>query len=120
MTQNGSTLKVGDSVVIFDDNVRHYENGRTVYRDKFVAKTIVGETSQSWVLVTGRKINKKTMQGTYSPEDIERAVWVHEHRHWIAEAVRRVVFSGIAYEGENYAKLKAIAELIGYDDTVAH
>lgn len=122
-TQDGSTLKVGDTITVFDDRVRVYPkradgttdyNASARYEAKFVAKTIGSETKVSWVLLDGTKISKKTMAGTYSPEGVAEAIWVHNNRHWIVGAVQALAYTPV--EGDNYEILKAVADLIGYEE----
>jgi hypothetical protein len=116
-TQDGSQLTLGDKITIFNENVRVYKTPGAAadYRSKFVQITIIDQTSQSWILHNGQKINKKTMAGTYSQEAIEQAVWMHENRHWVVESVRAVAYHN-AFQGDGYDTLKAIANLIGYEN----
>ena len=122
-TQDGSTLKVGDTITVFDDTVRVYPkradgttdyNSHARYEAKFVQREIVGETKVSWVLLDRTKINKKTMEGTYSPEGVEQAIWTHNNRHWLIEALKTIAYTPV--EGDNYETLKAVADLIGYEE----
>ena len=109
-------LKVGDKVFVFDDNHREYvrdsngnSSGGPIYRKHFVETTITGETPRSWI--TARrpdlKYSKKDGQGLYNAEQVDEAVYVHDHAHKIADRVYRV----------DYKTLKAIAKLIGYEET---
>lgn len=68
---------------------------------------IVGETSRSWILSWGRKIPKKGREDVcFSEEEVDDKVWVNDHRYKIMRKVESL---------RDPAKLKAIAELIGYN-----
>ncbi len=101
------TLKVGDTVWLFDGNNRHYakdgSSSGPIYRKHFVERKIVGENRASWLLQFDMKIDKRTMQlrppspgGFYgwsrtiylSPQDVEDAVFVYENKHRISEGVQ--------------------------------
>ena len=113
-------LKIGDTIYRFDINRRVYQkdaNGRAtgspIYREHFSAHRIDGETKFSW-LADGFKINKKTMHENvpnysghqwYTADEMEGAVWMHEHRHQIMRAIERAPIT----------QLRQIAELVGYE-----
>lgn len=113
------TLSIGSTVWVFDENYRVYDydkssggSGKIIYREHFRPRKITGETRISWVLEDGTKVNKKTLKThpdafdavLTSEEQIDQACWVHEHRYPIERLIHRC----------NYAQLKAIAEIVGY------
>lgn len=107
------SVKVGDNVWVFDINRRVYrrsENGKAIggpiWKEHWVKRTIISETSRSWIIDCGVKITKKNAQNVcYSLEEIERRAFVHDNQYKISEAVKRV---------GDYDLLIQIAKLINY------
>lgn len=106
-------MKVGDEVFVFDHNRRVYAKrpsgefgGGPIYREHFVKKTIIGETSRSWLLQHWpKKIPKSTLAGVYTAEQVEDECWIDEHRCKIVRALERTRDAKI---------LRQVAELIDY------
>jgi len=116
-----TTLSIGSTVWIFDENYRVYTKdgpgwGRIIYREHFRPHEIVGETGVSWVLDDGRKVNKKTLKthrNAFEPvltseEDIDKVCWMREHRQGITRMV------GNLNRFSDYDKLISIADMVGY------
>lgn len=114
-------MKVGDIVYIFDHNHRVYPEDRSlgsgpIYREHFVKRQIVGETTRSWLVsfegskpdsrCVTKHAKKELRNGLYTLEQIDEEVYMHENRYHIAQAVHHV----------DYATLKKIAELINYKE----
>jgi hypothetical protein len=118
-------MKVGDPVWYFDENRRVYKPGTMsppIWREHWVRKCIIGETSRSWIVGyerqdprDGQKLSKKELAAperpkgwAFSEEEIDRLAWMHENRHALSEAVRRC---------RDYRTLKEIAALIAFEVT---
>lgn len=113
-------LKVGDTLWVWDSNHRVYnrdENNRPsgppIWREHYVKKEIVGETSRSWE-IRWDKISKKDLrEGRLWPnvcvtdEEIDKAEWLEVHR--------RAIIAHIEWKVKDYGTIRAIAELIGYE-----
>lgn len=95
---------------VFDINRRVYPKNKTIssapiWREHWVRREIVGETSRSWIDKFGNKYPKKGGRGVlFSQEEIDKAAWVHENRHRIRDEIQWI----------DYETLKKVAELIGY------
>jgi hypothetical protein len=114
-------LHIGDTLYWFDDRRRVYDRekrGGPIYREHFVAYTITGETSRSWLLSEGysqRKASKKDLssagdqeygnRGFFTAEQMEDDIWTYSHAYKISEIVRRA----------SAVQLRKIAEIIGYE-----
>ena len=106
---------IGSPVWIFNSNRRVYREGARggpIWREHWMPEKIVGETSRSWIVGQGtweKKIPKKgPWHGVaFSQEEIDNAAYVHEHRFRISEKVGRL---------DDFACLRKIAELIGYEE----
>jgi hypothetical protein len=126
-------LKIGDSVWIFQPEHRVYqqdENGRSfgapIWREHWREHFVIGETSRSW-LIGWRKYSAPGMYVlklpksssdriscaggrsatvAFSQAEIDEREWVHDHCHYIANQVKYL----------DYATLRKIAELIGYEE----
>jgi hypothetical protein len=102
-------MKVGDRVFMFNPNRRIYAEGgkgRPIYREHFYGVEITGETSRSWLVGpkwSPTKINKKTLEGIYTVEQVEEKCWIAENR---SELSRRI------HSCNDYRKLKQIAEIL--------
>ena len=91
-------MKVGDTVYIFNENRRVYPPapkghlwppGGPIYREHFRPVQIVGETKVSWILqYDNRKVNKKTLEGIYTIEQVDDRCWKNDHAHKLLEYVR--------------------------------
>lgn len=89
-----------DYVWIYDENRRTYardENGKSygspIYRESWVKRKVVDETSRSWILEYGYKVPKKpnSIQGrglAYPEAELEDKIWKHDNVFGIAEKVR--------------------------------
>lgn len=114
--------KVGDAVWVFNANRRVYrkdENGRSVggpiFREHFLSREIVDETSRSWLVGLGRmkvpKIGGDVREGVggvrvyMTQEAVDAAVYRHDHRHKIARAIETCA---------DVAVLRQVAALVGY------
>lgn len=112
---NSADVQLGSPVWIFDGNVRHYtDGGRLVYSKSFLPYIVSGETRDSWLLQPASnarlmqqdqgfsyKVNKKTLalreKNLYgkkrriytSKAEVDDAVFVHERRGVIGNAVLR-------------------------------
>lgn len=117
----GEKMKIGDIVYIFDFNHRVYPKDNKnfcygpIYREHFVERQILGETSRSWLVgfrggdVTSRctgKYAKKDCMGLYTLKQVQEACYKHENAYKIAKLVEKV----------DYTTLKAIASIIGYKE----
>jgi hypothetical protein len=118
-------LKVGDKLWFYDENRRRYDkDGRhPIWRDHWVERVIVGETSRSWMVwlvgteaswspLLASKLPKAAFRDGRAPRlwarsvaEIERQEWVRTHRYPIQ--------SKVAY-CEDYDVLVQIAKLVGY------
>lgn len=111
------SLKIGDTVWQYDGNHRIYaepEPGRLysgilIYRYFWRKRTIVAETSRSWIIDSypKRKIPKTGPHNGYalSQQEVDDACWNNTNRCRLAGHVGRF---------EDTAVLKKIAALIGY------
>jgi hypothetical protein len=114
--------KVGDTVWVFDDNVRRFRvdaNGeaRVIASEKFRPRSITGETSRSW-LIGNVKIPKHggpvrtSAAGRWgativymTQEAVDDEVFRREHRHRIVRALETC---------GDVAVLRQVAALVGY------
>lgn len=98
---------------VFDINRRIYardKNGRSygspIWREHWRKVEIVGETTRSWVLASGKKLPKAGGRGVcYSLDEIEKKAFVEDHAYRISALVDKTL---------DYDKLKKIAEIVGY------
>lgn len=104
-------LKVGDTVWVLDENHRVYPKGSglsavPIYREHFRPRKITGETSRSWLVQYGLKINKKTLDGIYINEQaIDLQCWAHDYKYEFTRWLEREL---------SPAQLKALAEQVGF------
>ena len=104
-------MTIGDTVYVFDVNRRVYPKdaslGRSpIYREHFRPIRIASETRVSWVLDDGRRVNKKTLGGIFSPAQIDDACYVQANRYEIIRTIERC---------RDAALLRQIAALIGWN-----
>lgn len=111
-------LSLGSPVWKFDENHRVYLPGKIApdYRSMWVKHHIDAETSRSWILSNGTKIDKKTLGRAgdsiqyrflaYSEEEIDQHQWIRDNRFRLSSEVSRV---------HDYHKLQAIAQILGYE-----
>lgn len=109
------SLKVGDTVWVFDQNRRIYpkdRQGGPIWSEHWRPEKITGETSRSWIIGnhawTQKKLPKKgaaPFRVAYSQEEIDKAAWVHDNRYRLSHEIDRC---------EDYDTLKKVAELVGY------
>lgn len=113
-------IKVGDPIYQYDMNRRVYRKGKDghttgspITREHWVEKKIIGETTRSWLIGPDWSLTKlpkkdlaegKLTGYCLSLEEVEQRVFVADHRHLISTVV----------SVQDYDKLKAIADLIGY------
>ncbi len=99
---------------IFSENHRVYTEakpgdlwGTRIWKKSWRKRTITGETRVSWIVDGHLKIPKKGpwFNIAWSEVEVDRLVWVNDHGYKISEAVR-----GLSFE-----KLKAVAEIVGYE-----
>ena len=110
-------FKIGDKVWMFDPNRRVYprdERGRTtggvIYAEHFHQVEIIVETSRSWITDNyGLKASKKEPQNIFTDEQKAGMIWIHEHRYRVSDSV---------YRCHDVEKLRQIAQIIGYDETL--
>lgn len=118
--------KVGDTVWVFDRNVRRYNygpDGRAIggpiFREHFRETTITGETLKSW-LIWGQKIPKDGGSVRHSAagvhgrttvymtqEAVDTAVFLNDYQYKIAKAVEAC---------SDVAVLRQVAALVGYKE----
>ena len=113
MSETESSLGV---VWIFDINRRVYHKdekgygvGAPIWREHWCKHEIVGETKRSWILKYGKKIPKSGGRDiAFTEEEINRAAFIQDNRHKIADAVRCIT---------DYDTLKKVAEVAGWSLT---
>lgn len=122
MSNQDDEIVVGSVVYRFDINRRVYEKnaegkavGGPIYREYFRKYYIIGEEGRSWIYSStpdgpyhqNNKIGKtKAKDVFYSEAEVDRQCWMEYHRYRICRAVELC---------RDVAKIKAIAEIIGYD-----
>ena len=98
---------------IFNENRRAYGKDKSapIWREHWVRKEIIGETSRSWVLAGYPELkipkNPKTplRHVAWSEKELDQLCWANEHRYRIARNVEYLPA----------AELVKVAELIGYE-----
>ena len=114
---------IGKTIWVFDENHRVYprdDHGRTlgppIWREFWRKMEVLGETQRKWLIgFPGSKhlppkpikIPKKGSLPwgfAWDEAEIDRLVWIHDHRHKIAESVRQC---------SDYEILVQIERLIG-------
>jgi hypothetical protein len=98
-------MHIGSQVWIFDGNRRIYREGQSgpVYREHFVAHTVIGGTRSSWLLSGGFKVDKRTgllrkplggwyavRPQVYTLSQVNDDCYVNTERHRIADLVARI------------------------------
>jgi len=117
------TIKVGDPIWFFDVNCRVYRKDATgrsmagpIWAEHWREYAIIGETSRSWIVGTEsgcvfNKIPKNKLHSwrgyAHSKEEIQQGAYIDRNRYAIAERLRRI---------DDYAVLRQIATLIGYEE----
>lgn len=103
---------------IFDINRRRYrrnadgrEYGSPIWREHWVKRRVVAETSRSWVLEGGKKVAKglKAVPGSgvaFSEFEIDKLAYIHDNAYAISKAVADI---------KDYHLLCKIAALVGYE-----
>lgn len=117
---NDKRIAVGDPIWYFDINNRvyrkdagHSHDSGPIYREHWVKRIIVGETSRSWLIGYDhglRVLNKVPKKGphpgwAFSIEEIEDDCWIHEHRYKMSRAVSCI---------SSAATLREVARVIGW------
>lgn len=119
-------MKVGDIVYVFDLNHRVYPEKKDnnaysgsgpIYREHFVKRQIVGETTRSWLVAfegaaadahyATKHAKKEPRNGLHTLEQVTEQVYIHDHSYRIQDAIKHV----------DYATLRKIAELINYKES---
>jgi len=112
-------LKVGDTVWYFDSNTLLRDSqGVVIYREKWHAVTITGDTPQSWLLDNEFKVNKKTFEirnaryGIRSriavdQSEVDMDVWKNGHQWRLMEHIQRTALTP--------TQLHAIARIVDYE-----
>jgi len=109
-------MKIGDTIYCFDLNRRIYDKGMRgspIWIKHWDERVIESETSRSWVLRWGNKINKRQLEAgelrnyKVTWEEVKELEWVHVHKHRISKLVDGV---------QDIDKLHAIADIVGYRD----
>lgn len=120
-------LAVGATVWRFDENRRIYNkptkpgqiysSGPPIWREHWVPYVIDGETSRSWLIGANLtrayghyklpKVGPLPRGWAISEAEIDQAEWVQSNKYKLCRAVEYVT---------DYTTLRAIAELIGYDN----
>jgi hypothetical protein len=109
-------VKIGSTVYVFDINRRvyppkppgkSYSSSGPIWREHWVPQQIVGETSRSWITNHDRKIPKRgEAHGVaFDKADVDRAAWVHDNVHKIADKVTRC---------KDFDVLVRVAAAVGY------
>ena len=77
------------SIWQFDVNRRVYLDGRSgpSYRHHWHKVNVVGETTVSWILSSGKKVKKSN---TFSDSDVEDQIYIHDNKYKIADLVQRI------------------------------
>ena len=109
------SVKVGDSVWVFDGNHRVYtdsDGNRTsspIWLYHWRERKIASETSRSWVLdYYDKKVPKVGHDPRcvcFSMAEVLERTWVHDNQYKIESAIR-----GLSAE-----KLREVAKVIGYE-----
>lgn len=100
-------IGIGSTVWVMDVNRRVYDDKRKlIYREQWRPMTIVGETSRSWITDWySLKLPKKGGGYLTSEEQLDEMVWIHDNKYPIVRKLERC---------NDYASLKAVAEIVGY------
>ncbi len=96
---------------LFDVNLPLYDaKGIYLGRGDWSKRKVVSETRGSWVLSSGTKIRKKGpwFNVAFSQTEVDQRLWIDRNRYKIGEAVSSLQF-------DDLAKLKAVAEILGYE-----
>ena len=77
------------SIWQFDVNRRVYLDGRSgpSYRHHWHKVNVVGETTVSWILSSGKKVKKSN---TFSDSDVEDQIYIHDNKYKIADLVQHI------------------------------
>jgi hypothetical protein len=105
-------------VWVFDCNRRVYPvtapgeiSGSPIYREHWVKREIIGETSRSWLIgaawgpVKVPKRGADSRRFLFSDKDVDDDVWANDHRCRIQRLIPFL----------SPEKLRQVAELIGYE-----
>jgi hypothetical protein len=107
-------------VWVFDCNRRVYPakapgeiGGSPIYREHWVKREIIGETTRSWLIDSYNYTNKIPKRNAdprrflFSEKDVDDNVWCNDHRYKIYRLIPTL----------SPEKLRQVAELIGYEAT---
>lgn len=119
-------IGLGSVVWWRDPNCRVYakdEKGRSVggpiERGYWRAATVVGESPRMWLLSSFApklpKSGKVPAVLATSIGAVDRAVWLAENKHAIEGAVHRITWGVVVDSEAAFAKMKAIAEIVGFE-----
>ena len=105
---------------VFDQHRRIYPkdepgqfSGSPIYREHWVKREIIGETSRSWLIGSAWGPVKVPKRGAnhrrflFSDKDLDDDVWAHDHRYRIERLIQTL----------SPDQLRQVAELIGYEAT---
>ena len=106
-------IKVGDPIWFKDANGRSMAG--PIWAEHWREYAIIGETSRSWIVGTESGYifdklpkNKHSWHGyAHSKEEIHQRAYIDRNRYAISEKLRRI---------DDYAVLRQIATLIGYEE----
>lgn len=113
-------MEIFDCIYVFNLNRRVYDEskrGGPIWIKHWEERRIESETSRSWVLRQGEKINKKQLEaGTLRNckvtwEEVKELEWAHVHKHKIERLVGQL---------QDIEKLRTIADLVGYKEEIPH
>jgi hypothetical protein len=127
-THQHAALQVGSPVWKFDHNRRRYTEpvpgrgfGSLIYREQWAPFVIIGETPRSWIVghpnskIEVAKLAKADCRNGACPrgwalnkQQVDEDEWIHVHRHRLVALLQ---------SSTNYAMLREIARIAGYDDT---
>jgi hypothetical protein len=130
MEHQEEQIDLGSTVWEFDDTIRQYTerrnmfSGDIIFRAKFRERIVVGETPRSWIvgyymgsgdnrqlrevgkMPKSGKVSKERVRAVfYTKQAMEDAIFINDHRHKLAEFVRRVDDADV---------LRKVADLVGY------
>ena len=113
-SENAMSLKIGDTIYEFEP--RSNSNRKEPHTACWKPVVIMGETTRSWLIhedIFQKKVAKKDLEaGSLNHfkktwKEVEEVAYCVDHGYFIANCV-----SGVK---DDYQKIKAIADLIGYN-----
>jgi hypothetical protein len=118
-------IGIGSTVWWRDENSRRYEGSSgPTERGHWREAKITGESPRMWLLIgyAGKlpKNGRLPMDYAISSEQVERNIWLREHRYMIASAVERMCWVNIKDTDMVTEKMDAIAAIVGYEPRAPH